>query len=76
MRETRANRRRPSCARFKEVGRFSDNGESGANEAPFSGTIGSKQLASGRYRATLTASDAAANVSAPLQLSFRVLGLR
>ena len=73
VRQTRANRRRAACARFKEVGRFGDSGESGANETPFSGSIGTNQLASGRYRAILTASDAAANDSAPLQLSFRVL---
>jgi hypothetical protein len=44
----------------------------GTNEKPFSGKIGRKSLGAGRYRATLSAVDAAGNRSKPKLLKFRV----
>jgi hypothetical protein len=38
----------------------------------FSGRIARRRLAPGRYRMTLTATDAAGNASAPKRLSFTV----
>jgi hypothetical protein len=44
----------------------------GANTIPFSGRIGTRALAPGRYRATITATDAAGNRSAVKRASFSI----
>ena len=60
-------------AKFTRVGTFAESGAAGANRNPFSGRIGKKRLRPGRYRATLVATDAAGNASAPRQVAFKVI---
>jgi hypothetical protein len=69
----RSNRRRPKCTRFVGARRFAVSAVAGDNAKKFSGKIGRRALKPGRYRATLTATDAAGNVSAPRRLRFRVV---
>jgi hypothetical protein len=57
----------------RTAGRLIRSARSGSNVLRFSGRIGSKALKPGRYRAVLTATDAAGNRSAPKSVSFRVL---
>jgi hypothetical protein len=45
----------------------------GANAIPFSGRIGTHPLASGRYRATITATDPAGNRSDARRASFTIM---
>jgi len=73
VKPTRANARRPKCTRFAVAGRFAVAARAGANAKKFSGRIGRRALKPGRYRATLIATDAAGNGSAPKRLSFRVV---
>jgi streptogramin lyase len=61
-------------ARYVKVGALVSNGKQGANKVSFSGKLKGKRLAPGRYRATLTARDAAGNTSAPKRASFTVVG--
>jgi hypothetical protein len=68
-----SNRRRPKCTRFVATGRFAVTAAAGINAKKFSGRIGRRALKPGRYRATLTATDAAGNKSAPKRLNFRVV---
>jgi hypothetical protein len=70
---SRSNRTRPHCTRFVSVGSFAQNASSGANRKTFSGKIGTKTLAPGRYRATLRATDAAGNRSAISRVGFTVV---
>jgi hypothetical protein len=56
------------------VGTLTRSGAKGANTIKFSGRIGKRALRPGRYRAVLTAADAAGNRSAPVHVSFRVVG--
>ena len=68
-----SNRRRPKCTRFVATGRFAVTARAGDNAKKFSGRIGRHALKPGRYRATLTATDAAGNKSAPKRLNFRIV---
>ena len=72
VRKTKSNKKRRRCTRFKTVGAFAQDAVSGDNTKPFSGKIGGRSLAPGRYRATLIATDAAGNASVPSVLNFRV----
>jgi hypothetical protein len=67
------NRRRKACTRFVAQGAFASDAGAGTNSKRFSGKIGDKTLRRGRYRATLTAIDAAGNRSKPKRLNFRVV---
>jgi CSLREA domain-containing protein len=67
------NRGKAKCRRFRMVGRFAAQAAAGPSKRAFSGRIGRRALRPGRYRAVLTATDAAGNVSAPRRLRFRVL---
>jgi hypothetical protein len=67
------NRRRKACTRFVAQGAFASDGAAGTNSKRFSGKIGDKTLRRGRYRATLTAIDAAGNRSKATRLNFRVV---
>jgi len=58
----------------RPVGRFTVRAGKGMNATRFSGRIGGKPLAPGRYRATLVARDGAGNTSPPRRLAFRVVG--
>jgi hypothetical protein len=55
------------------VGKLTRSGAKGANTIKFSGRIGKKALKAGRYRAVLTATDAAGNRSSASRVSFRVV---
>ncbi len=48
------NARGASCVRWRAAGSLSLPGRSGANSVRFSGTVGGRALAPGRYRLTLT----------------------
>jgi uncharacterized repeat protein (TIGR01451 family) len=70
---TRANRGKKKCNRYTLMGRFAHDGSAGKNTKSWSGKIGRKKAVPGRYRATLTATDAAGNKSAPRRIRFRVV---
>lgn len=70
---SRSNRRNKKCTRLVTVATFAKDSAAGANTKKFSGKIGKKTLKPGRYQASLTARDAAGNVSAVKTLSFRVV---
>jgi hypothetical protein len=57
----------------RTVGRLRRSAVKGVNVIRFSGRIGRRALAPGRYRAVVTATDATGNRSAPRRLSFRVV---
>jgi CSLREA domain-containing protein len=69
----RSNRRRPACKRFVTAARFAVTAKAGDNVKKFSGRVGRRALKPGRYRATLTATDAAGNSSTPKRLALRVV---
>ncbi len=67
---TRCRGRR--CTR--EVAKLSRAGtRARRNRIAFSGRVGRKTLRPGRYRATVTATDRAGNVSAPRTIRFRIV---
>jgi glucose/arabinose dehydrogenase len=71
---TRARRARPRCTRALLRGTLRRTGvRAGRRSTPFTGRLGRRALALGRYRATVTATDAAGNVSRPRSITFRVL---
>jgi hypothetical protein len=72
--DKRSRRRRPRCVRFVGRGALTRrNRPAGAGATRFTGRVGSRALAAGRYRATFTATDASRNRSAPRRLYFRVV---
>jgi virginiamycin B lyase len=60
---TRSNRKRRRCTRYVSKGTLRRRGLQGANRVAFTGRIGKRKLAAGRYRARATAKDAAGNTS-------------
>jgi hypothetical protein len=66
-------RARPSCIRRAVAGRLIRAGRTGANTLRFSGRIGKRALAAGRYRVTLSATDAARNRSRPARLRLGIV---
>ncbi|HVO53906.1 MAG TPA: hypothetical protein VMT37_05780 [Solirubrobacterales bacterium] len=60
-------------ARYVKVGTLVSNANQGANKVPFSGKLKGKALSPGSYRATLTARDAAGNISSPKLASFTIV---
>jgi glycosyltransferase involved in cell wall biosynthesis len=70
---TRSNRKRRKCTRHVLVGRFAQQSTAGANRKAFSGRIGRKRMKPGKHRASLVATDAAGNKSAPKRLNLRVV---
>lgn len=61
-----------SAGRKKAVATLRRQGKRGANRVAFSGRVGNKPLAAGRYTLTLTATDAAGNRAAAKTLRFRI----
>jgi hypothetical protein len=57
----------------RTIGKLVRSASAGANALRFSGRIGAKALRPGKYRAVITATDAAGNRSAPRRLSFQVV---
>jgi hypothetical protein len=70
---TKRNRRARRCTRPIAVGSVAAAGTQGANSLPFSGRVRGRALTPGRYRATLTAVDAAKNRSKPVGVSFTIV---
>jgi hypothetical protein len=73
VKPTRSNQGRRRCERFRAVGAFTVASTAGANSNAFSGKLGIRRLRVGRYRAKLTAVDAAGNKSASKVLAIRVV---
>jgi hypothetical protein len=64
------------CVRYTSAGTLTRTAKQGANRHPFTGRIGRRALKPGRYRATITAADAAGNVSGPTSATFTILRAR
>jgi TolB protein len=79
-RPTLRNRTGRRCVRHLTVLRFSRPGQAGRNRVPFSGRLGAgrprRVLQSGRYRATVAATDAAGNRSRSRHARFEVVSTR
>jgi hypothetical protein len=67
------NKHRRRCTRFVKKGTLNRSGVAGANSLHFTGRIGRRALKPGSYRVTITATDAAGNLSKTKTLSFRVV---
>jgi len=70
---TFALRHATRCTRFVRKGTLTRTSRRGANRVRFSGRIGTRALRPGRYRATLTATDAAHNRSRPARTAFTIV---
>jgi hypothetical protein len=71
---TRKLRKRPKCTRYGAATALTRRHRpAGRNSVAFSGRIRSKALARGTYRATVTATDAAGNRSAPRAATFTIV---
>ncbi len=66
-------RKAKKCTRLIVNGTLTRTSHQGANSVAFSGRIGYKALNPGRYQATLTATDAAKNASAPKSVTFAIV---
>jgi hypothetical protein len=65
--------RRATCKAYEGRGTLKRTGVAGQNSVAFSGKLGRRTLRVGRYRATLVATDAAKNSSAPANTSFKIV---
>jgi len=68
----RSLRHAPRCIRLTVQGMLTRISHRGANGVAFSGRIGSRALAPGTYRATLTASDGTGHASRPKNIVFTI----
>jgi hypothetical protein len=66
-------RRGRRCTRFRVAGTITRAAKAGRTSLRFSGRLRGRSLAAGRYRATVVATDAARNRSAPRRVTFRML---
>jgi hypothetical protein len=74
VRPTRANRRKPSCKRLVGAGALKLAAHAGTDKVRFQGRISrTRKLKPGRYKMTLTATDATGRRSVPHSLSFRIV---
>jgi hypothetical protein len=71
--QRRSNLKRRKCTRYRLFGRFAQGAGAGTNSKRWSGRIARRGLSSGRYRATLLATDGVGNHSRPKRLRFRVV---
>jgi len=71
---TRKLRKARKCTRIITKGTLTRTSHQGSNRVAFSGRIGSRKLAPGRYQATLTATDPAKNTSKPQTIAFTIVG--
>ncbi|MFN8131978.1 MAG: hypothetical protein U0R70_10575 [Solirubrobacteraceae bacterium] len=76
VKPTRALRRAKTCVRYRTVRTRRAAGTAGANRLAFNAKFGKAKLPAGRYRVTLSAKDAAGNVSALRSATFKVLTSR
>lgn len=68
--------KRRGRARYKRAGTLVRSRPAGRSSLRFTGRIGRRTLEPGRYRLTLTATDAAGNVSVSKRVTFRLLARR
>jgi hypothetical protein len=73
VRPTRALRRARRCTRLVAKGTLRRSSKLGANSVRFTGRIGRRKLAAGKFAAIVTAIDAAGNRSKPRTLAFTVV---
>jgi hypothetical protein len=67
-------RKKRACVRYVPAGTLTRSKlAAGPHSTPFSGRIGKRALKPGSYRATLMATDAAGNKSAPKTVTFRIV---
>jgi hypothetical protein len=66
------NRKGRKCTRFKRTAVLGANGTAGQNSVSFSGRVSGRGLPPGRYRALISATDAAGNRSRTRAISFSV----
>ncbi|HEX7291100.1 MAG TPA: hypothetical protein VF250_08250 [Conexibacter sp.] len=64
------------CKRFKRIGAQTRAGVRGPNRLAIGGRIGRRTIPAGRYRLTITAGDAAGNVSRPVRRTLTVTSRR
>ena len=67
-----SNRRARSCVRTRRFGSFREQGVAGTNVLRFSGRVGGRRLAPGRYQLVAVATDATGTRSKPRTLNFRI----
>ena len=70
--QSRSNRHSRPCTRYVTVGTLKRRALQGANRVAFTGRIGRRALNAASYRATVTATDAAGNVSVASTASFAI----
>jgi hypothetical protein len=74
LKPTARLRRARRCTRYVSAGTLSRRGlKAGRRSVAFSGRVGRRALAAGRYRATLRAKDATGHVSRSRSLTFTVV---
>ena len=71
--ERRTVSRRSGRVRYVRVGEFTQAAKAGANSRRWLGTLGSKTVKPGAYRASIVATDAAGNKSAARRVGFKVV---
>ena len=76
VKPTKRNARKRSCNRWVRVGSLRAAEQAGQQSMAFSGRIGKRALAPGRYRARVTAKDALGARSTERRLAFRVVRAR
>jgi hypothetical protein len=70
---TRKNAKKPRCTRFLRKGSNQAFRAAGRGSVRFNGRVKGKALAKGGYQATITATDAAGNVSRARTLNFTIV---
>ena len=73
VKPSRKLRKARACTRLVTAGALRRGGTAGANAVPFSGRVGRKALARGRYQVDVAASDTSGNKSRVASASFRVV---
>lgn len=74
VKPSRSNKKRKSCTRYVNVGKaLKLPAKAGNRKTPFSGKVGSRSLAPGSYRVSLTATDTFGNVSAARTVKFKIV---
>jgi len=68
--------KRARNGRYRTIATLTRRGAAGANTIRFTGRVGRRALRPGRYRAVLTATDAAGNRSAPRAIRLRIARVR
>ena len=73
VKPTRRLRRARRCTRLVAKGTLTRRSQLGANAVKFTGRVGRRKLAAGKYVAELRARDVAGNVSKTVELGFTVV---